>query len=157
MLDSFIIKTSFLIVVGVISTIVPDSPHKIFIGGLPNYLNEDQVFIFLIYTIFLKSKYSWENDKFYRYRLRDYRVFQLLCHYESVGFCLNFSIVAACKINFQFSQVNIVLQRYFSAKAKICFQPFQMRLASDTRPFDFSNFLRSLGLMGKIVFLFFFS
>lgn len=22
---------------------VPDSPHKIFIGGLPNYLNEDQV------------------------------------------------------------------------------------------------------------------
>lgn len=28
---------------GVISTIVPDSPHKIFIGGLPNYLNEDQV------------------------------------------------------------------------------------------------------------------
>lgn len=29
--------------VGVISTVVPDSPHKIFIGGLPNYLNEDQV------------------------------------------------------------------------------------------------------------------
>lgn len=27
-----------------ISTVVPDSPHKIFIGGLPNYLNEDQVF-----------------------------------------------------------------------------------------------------------------
>lgn len=26
-----------------VSTIVPDSPHKIFIGGLPNYLNEDQV------------------------------------------------------------------------------------------------------------------
>lgn len=26
-----------------ISTVVPDSPHKIFIGGLPNYLNEDQV------------------------------------------------------------------------------------------------------------------
>uniref|UniRef100_A0A1B6E567 RRM domain-containing protein n=1 Tax=Clastoptera arizonana TaxID=38151 RepID=A0A1B6E567_9HEMI len=34
---------------GVISTVVPDSPHKIFIGGLPNYLNEDQVFIWLIY------------------------------------------------------------------------------------------------------------
>lgn len=30
-------------VTGVISTVVPDSPHKIFIGGLPNYLNEDQV------------------------------------------------------------------------------------------------------------------
>lgn len=30
-------------VTGVISTVVPDSPHKIFIGGLPNYLNEEQV------------------------------------------------------------------------------------------------------------------
>lgn len=28
---------------GVVSTVVPDSPYKIFIGGLPNYLNEDQV------------------------------------------------------------------------------------------------------------------
>jgi splicing factor U2AF subunit len=28
---------------GVVSTVVPDSIHKIFIGGLPNYLNEDQV------------------------------------------------------------------------------------------------------------------
>ncbi len=28
---------------GVISTVVNDSPFKIFIGGLPNYLNEDQV------------------------------------------------------------------------------------------------------------------
>ncbi|KAJ8318817.1 hypothetical protein KUTeg_003908 [Tegillarca granosa] len=28
---------------GVVSTVVQDSPHKIFIGGLPNYLNEDQV------------------------------------------------------------------------------------------------------------------
>jgi len=28
---------------GVISSVVQDSPHKIFIGGLPNYLNEDQV------------------------------------------------------------------------------------------------------------------
>ena len=28
---------------GVISTFVADSPFKIFIGGLPNYLNEDQV------------------------------------------------------------------------------------------------------------------
>lgn len=29
---------------GVVSTVVPDSPHKLFIGGLPNYLNDDQVF-----------------------------------------------------------------------------------------------------------------
>ncbi|KAL5531726.1 hypothetical protein ACEPAG_4603 [Sanghuangporus baumii] len=28
---------------GVVSTNVPDSPHKIFIGGLPAYLNEEQV------------------------------------------------------------------------------------------------------------------
>ncbi|KAK7174180.1 hypothetical protein R3I93_001389 [Phoxinus phoxinus] len=27
---------------GVVSTVVPDSPHKLFIGGLPNYLNDDQ-------------------------------------------------------------------------------------------------------------------
>lgn len=33
---------------GVISTVVPDSPHKIFIGGLPNYLNEDQVSAIII-------------------------------------------------------------------------------------------------------------
>lgn len=49
--------------VGVISTVVPDSPHKIFIGGLPNYLNEDQVinlnifiheiYMFLLYALFL--------------------------------------------------------------------------------------------------------
>ena len=32
-----------LFVAGVVSTVVQDSPHKIFIGGLPNYLNEDQV------------------------------------------------------------------------------------------------------------------
>ena len=28
---------------GVVSTVVADSPHKVFIGGLPNYLNDDQV------------------------------------------------------------------------------------------------------------------
>lgn len=28
---------------GVVSTVVSDSPHKLFLGGLPNYLNEDQV------------------------------------------------------------------------------------------------------------------
>ncbi|KAL7850729.1 hypothetical protein SRHO_G00200780 [Serrasalmus rhombeus] len=28
---------------GVVSTVVPDSPYKLFIGGLPNYLNDDQV------------------------------------------------------------------------------------------------------------------
>lgn len=36
------------VIAGVVSTVVPDSPHKIFIGGLPNYLNEDQVRIYLI-------------------------------------------------------------------------------------------------------------
>jgi len=28
---------------GIISTVVPDSDNKVFVGGLPNYLNEDQV------------------------------------------------------------------------------------------------------------------
>jgi splicing factor U2AF subunit len=28
---------------GVVSTVVPDSPNKVFVGGLPNYLNEEQV------------------------------------------------------------------------------------------------------------------
>lgn len=36
-------ETPSVAVPGVISTVVQDSPHKIFIGGLPNYLNEDQV------------------------------------------------------------------------------------------------------------------
>ncbi len=40
---------------GVISTVVNDSAFKIFIGGLPNYLNEDQVKgkIMRIVTIYL--------------------------------------------------------------------------------------------------------
>lgn len=36
-------ETPDVAVPGVVSTVVQDSPHKIFIGGLPNYLNEDQV------------------------------------------------------------------------------------------------------------------
>lgn len=28
---------------GLVSTVVADSPYKIFIGGLPNYLTDDQV------------------------------------------------------------------------------------------------------------------
>ena len=32
---------------GVVSTVVSDSPFKIFIGGLPNYLNDDQASLFL--------------------------------------------------------------------------------------------------------------
>lgn len=39
----FIVIAAVNTLAGVISTVVPDSPHKIFIGGLPNYLNEDQV------------------------------------------------------------------------------------------------------------------
>ena len=41
--DSFFAETATIHVPGVVSTVVPDSPHKIFIGGLPNYLSEDQV------------------------------------------------------------------------------------------------------------------
>lgn len=36
-------ETPSVIVPGVVSTVVQDSPHKVFVGGLPNYLNEDQV------------------------------------------------------------------------------------------------------------------
>lgn len=43
--------TRFLFL-GVISTVVPDSPHKIFIGGLPAYLNEDQVTMSIYYCFF---------------------------------------------------------------------------------------------------------
>lgn len=43
-------ETATIHVPGVVSTVVPDSPHKIFIGGLPNYLNEDQV---------QKMRYVW--------------------------------------------------------------------------------------------------
>jgi hypothetical protein len=45
-LVSFDKKFLFLIKIlclGVVSTVVADSPYKIFIGGLPNYLNDDQV------------------------------------------------------------------------------------------------------------------
>lgn len=34
-----------------VSTVVQDSPNKIFIGGLPNYLNEDQVCILVSMAI----------------------------------------------------------------------------------------------------------
>ncbi|XP_046574051.1 LOW QUALITY PROTEIN: splicing factor U2AF 50 kDa subunit-like [Haliotis rubra] len=36
-------ETPSVAVPGVVSTVVQDSAHKVFIGGLPNYLNEDQV------------------------------------------------------------------------------------------------------------------
>jgi splicing factor U2AF subunit len=32
-----------MVLAGVISTTVPDNEHKMFIGGLPTYFNEDQV------------------------------------------------------------------------------------------------------------------
>lgn len=40
---------------GIISTVVPDSDQKVFVGGLPNYLNEDQVKELLISFGQLKS------------------------------------------------------------------------------------------------------
>lgn len=44
-------ENSIAVPAGVISTVVPDSPHKIFIGGLPNYLNEDQVCALIGYFV----------------------------------------------------------------------------------------------------------
>jgi len=40
---------------GIVSTNVADTAYKIFIGGLPSYLNE--VFIFFSYNIFFSRKH----------------------------------------------------------------------------------------------------
>ena len=40
---------------GIISTVVPDSDQKVFVGGIPNYLNEDQVKELLVSFGQLKS------------------------------------------------------------------------------------------------------
>lgn len=40
---------------GVVSTVVPDSLQKVFVGGLPNYLNEEQVGISTEINILEKS------------------------------------------------------------------------------------------------------
>lgn len=50
-LVTFVFKYYPVFLAGVISTVVPDSPHKIFIGGLPNYLNEDQVIVLLFISL----------------------------------------------------------------------------------------------------------
>lgn len=42
-------STHFLLT-GVVSTVVPDSAHKLFIGGLPNYLNDDQVSLGILHN-----------------------------------------------------------------------------------------------------------
>ena len=39
---------------GVVSTVVGDSPFKIFIGGLPNYLTDDQVIEFILVKFLFK-------------------------------------------------------------------------------------------------------
>lgn len=41
---------------------MPDSPHKIFIGGLPNYLNEDQVIHRIFMNVFVKYKIIKKNQ-----------------------------------------------------------------------------------------------
>lgn len=59
--------------VGVISTVVPDSPHKIFIGGLPNYLNEDQVCLYFIGNTkhFFAPRYQTKITLIRVFRLRN--------------------------------------------------------------------------------------
>jgi len=42
---SIFLETQATHIPGVVSTVVPDTENKVFIGGLPNYLNEDQVII----------------------------------------------------------------------------------------------------------------
>lgn len=45
-----------------VSTIVPDTPHKLFIGGLPNYLNEEQV-SFVIVDVSEQCFSDWESKE----------------------------------------------------------------------------------------------
>jgi len=45
-----------LVLTGIVSTIVQDTPHKIFVGCIPNYLNEDQVIVKpFLYLFYLNS------------------------------------------------------------------------------------------------------
>jgi hypothetical protein len=44
---------------GTVSTVVNDSPFKIFIGGLPNYLNDDQVSEIIAYSRELCRTANW--------------------------------------------------------------------------------------------------
>lgn len=53
------ITVIFMSPTGVVSTVVPDSAHKLFIGGLPNYLNDDQVGISPWDSFASKLGYSW--------------------------------------------------------------------------------------------------
>ena len=67
--DTFLLKkvilcsrSSFWFCSSLVSTIVPDTPHKLFIGGLPNYLNEEQVSYFIRRCVF-----DWEDWKKWEY------------------------------------------------------------------------------------------
>lgn len=42
--------SNHFLLIGVVSTVVPDSAHKLFIGGLPNYLNDDQVSLGILHN-----------------------------------------------------------------------------------------------------------
>lgn len=66
---------TFLPSVGVVSTVVPDSAHKLFIGGLPNYLNDDQVNIFARNGFASKLGYSVQP----RYVHSIFSIFIVLC------------------------------------------------------------------------------
>jgi hypothetical protein len=48
-----IIYDKEIICLGLVSTVVADSPFKIFLGGLPNYLNDDQVSLEIEFLCFL--------------------------------------------------------------------------------------------------------
>jgi hypothetical protein len=59
-----IIYDKEIICLGLVSTVVADSPFKIFLGGLPNYLNDDQVSLAIEFLCFLindKPRFSWYN------------------------------------------------------------------------------------------------
>lgn len=81
---------------GVVSTVVGDSPFKIFIGGLPNYLTDDQVALsrhLQFYSFCCVITFSFW--KLYSFRLNFLRLFKfsLGCY----GFINNFFNFLGCQ------------------------------------------------------------
>ena len=75
-----------LFLLGVVSTVVQDTPHKVFVGCLPSYLNEDQASFHLQISvpIFLDSivnedmvKFVLSSCKFQMFTLSDFILSEL--------------------------------------------------------------------------------
>jgi len=77
------------IVPGVVSTVVGDSPYKIFIGGLPNYLNEDQVKGKCQSTFSITNRFHYKCRTFNEFRpTTSIQPRQRQRHWSQQGLCL---------------------------------------------------------------------